>query len=108
MPVNLTHSPGPFRYEHRVRDGWGQTGLWAADGTLIVGDDVGWDAPAVLPAVGSPDANLLQASDKLLAACEAVLLWAKTPGNHGGNPYQHAFMRLVQEAVAEAKGEKPC
>ena len=26
---------------------------------------------------------------------EAVLLWAKTPGNHGGNPYGHSFMKLV-------------
>jgi len=26
---------------------------------------------------------------------EAILLWAKTPGNHGGNPYCHSFMKLV-------------
>jgi len=25
----------------------------------------------------------------------AILLWAKTPGNHGGNPYCHSFMKLV-------------
>lgn len=26
---------------------------------------------------------------------EAILLWAKTPQNHGGNPYGHDFMKLV-------------
>lgn len=26
---------------------------------------------------------------------ESILLWAKTPGNHGGNPYGHSFMKLV-------------
>lgn len=26
---------------------------------------------------------------------EEILLWAATPGNHGGNPYGHSFMKLV-------------
>ena len=26
---------------------------------------------------------------------EAILLWAKTPQNHGGNPYCHSFMKQV-------------
>lgn len=47
------------------------------------------------------------ASPKLLAACEAAILWAETPGNHGGNPWGHAFMKLVEAAVREAKGGKP-
>lgn len=25
----------------------------------------------------------------------SILLWAKTPGSHGGNPYCHDFMKLV-------------
>lgn len=34
-----------------------------------------------------------EAKHKELA--EAILLWAKTPQNHGGNPYGHDFMKLV-------------
>ena len=30
--------------------------------------------------------------DELAGAC---LLWAKTPQDHGGNPYCHDFMKLV-------------
>jgi len=26
---------------------------------------------------------------------EAILLWAKTSGDHGGNPYCHSFMKFV-------------
>ena len=36
-----------------------------------------------------------------LELAEAVLDWARTPGNHGGNPYCHRFVRLADIAKAE-------
>lgn len=27
---------------------------------------------------------------------DAVLEWAKTPGNHGGNPYMHDFVKIAE------------
>ena len=46
----------------------------------------------------------MAAAPDLLEACEAAVTWAKTPGNHGGNPYQHVFMGLIQHAIKKAKG----
>jgi hypothetical protein len=36
-----------------------------------------------------------------LAVARAVVEWAKTPGNHGGNPYQHEFVRLAMAALGQ-------
>jgi hypothetical protein len=36
---------------------------------------------------------------KLLA--REVVLWARTPGEHGGNPYMHAFVRAAQAMLGE-------
>lgn len=33
---------------------------------------------------------------------DAVLLWAKTPGSHGGNPYTLPFVQIA-EAIKESK-----
>jgi hypothetical protein len=33
------------------------------------------------------------------AASQAVLEWARTPGNHGGNPYCHDFVKQAQNVV---------
>lgn len=30
-----------------------------------------------------------------------VLDWAKTPGNHGGNPYAHKFVQMAEEMVSK-------
>lgn len=38
---------------------------------------------------------------ELLEACEAALLWAKTPGNHGGNPYKHDFVVMASKALGD-------
>jgi hypothetical protein len=35
----------------------------------------------------------------LIDLVRAVLLWAKTPGNHGGNPYRKEFVRQAQKAA---------
>lgn len=37
-----------------------------------------------------------------LQVAEAVLLWAETPGDHGGNPYCKPFVRLAQKALGRS------
>jgi rubrerythrin len=39
-------------------------------------------------------------SDKAFEACRLVLEWAKTPGEHGGNPYLKPFVKAAEEALA--------
>lgn len=52
-----------------------------------------------------------QASDKrqhdatheaALTACEAVMEWARTPGDHGGNPHCKIFVRAARRALVMA------
>lgn len=50
-----------------------------------------------------PTCRLNKAAPQLLEACKAALEWAKTPCNHGGNPYAHKFMGLVEAALAAAE-----
>ena len=38
-----------------------------------------------------------------LEVCYAVLEWARTPGNHGGNPYGHEFVKMAARAVILAE-----
>ena len=52
------------------------------------------------------NARLITAAPDLLAACQAVLDWARTPGNHGGNPYMMQHVSLAREAVAAATGQQ--
>ena len=35
---------------------------------------------------------------------QLVSLWAKTPGNHGGNPYCHDFMTLIEQVITKIAG----
>ena len=48
--------------------------------------------------------KVYEAYPELLKACQAVLDWAKTPQNHGGNPYLKGFVKLAQVAVDKAEG----
>ncbi len=32
---------------------------------------------------------------------EAVMLWVRTPGRHGGNPYSHRFVALAERQLGE-------
>ena len=41
------------------------------------------------------EAEVVDYKAKYDGLVEACLLWAKTPQNHGGNPYCHSFMKLV-------------
>ena len=60
----------------------------------------------VPPDLPVPLAELVQtAAPDLLAACEAVIAWASTPGDHGGNPYLHAFVKWADTAIKQARGE---
>lgn len=50
------------------------------------------------------NAQLISAAPDLLEACQAAVTWAETPGDHGGNPYLHQFVKLAQSAIAKATG----
>lgn len=56
---------------------------------------------------GSHCCPLHEAAPDLLAAAKAVLEWAEAPGNHGGNPYGHRFVRLAEAAITKAEGNAP-
>jgi len=49
----------------------------------------------------------LGAETEALRACRATLEWARTPGNHGGNPYRHAHVVAAERVVAAADGRAP-
>jgi len=34
-------------------------------------------------------------------AAESVIEWARTPGEHGGNPYLHEFVKLARKALGD-------
>ena len=53
------------------------------------------------------DAELIAAGLEALAACQAVLEWARTPGKHGVNPYCLPFVKLAEIAVAMAERRQP-
>ena len=64
--------------------------------------------------VGSPqalaeqlaNASLISAAPDLLNAAKAAVSWAETPGNHGGNPYGHDFIKLCIDAIEKAEKER--
>lgn len=51
------------------------------------------------------DALLIAAAPDLLEACQAVLEWARTGQDHGGNPYFKPMVKLAQAALLKATGE---
>jgi hypothetical protein len=51
------------------------------------------------------NARLIAAAPELLFACKMVAEWAKTPGDHAGNPYMHPFVQYALEAIAKAEGK---
>jgi hypothetical protein len=62
---------------------------------------MGWN-PAYLSCGWLKDCFVFVFTDPTaIKACEAVLDWASTPGDHGGNPYTHKFVQLAQAAVEE-------
>lgn len=49
------------------------------------------------------NASCISAVPDFIKACESVVLWAKTSGNHGGNPYCKEFVKLARIALAKAR-----
>ena len=49
--------------------------------------------------------DLISMAPELFDLCEAVVLWAKTPGNHRGNPYGHDFVLEANRILDLMKGE---
>lgn len=53
------------------------------------------------------DAHIIASAPAALRACYAVLLWAKTGCEHGGNPYLKEFVRLAERAIAQRERREP-
>ena len=47
--------------------------------------------------------RLYIANAQLRAVAEAVLEWAGTPGEHGGNPYCKSMVQLARAALARGE-----
>ena len=63
-------------------------------------DKMGWTGELIGGAIKNGYAFVF--SDPApIRACEAVLVWAKTPGNHGGNPYTKEFVELARKALGK-------
>jgi len=50
--------------------------------------------------------DLEQARADLEGLVETILTWARTEGNHGGNPYLHSFTKEAQRLRAKITGEE--
>jgi hypothetical protein len=49
--------------------------------------------------LNTPEPEPLCAPLTPMAVCLEVIKWAQEPGNHGGNPYRHQFVRMAYEVV---------
>ena len=102
--METKHTPGP----------WKESTTYARKQARKI-DIVPWaDQTLVIARLGETTSNeqtyanarLIAAAPALLEACKAVMEWAKTPVNHGGNPYYKTFVRQAEAAIALAeKGE---
>ena len=95
----MKHTPGP----------WERCALHVAKGNIVVASCYKDNDTSVMQRPKGngeclANARLIAAAPDLLEACKAVLLWAKTPGNHGGNPYCHEFVKLAVSAIKKAEG----
>lgn len=67
----IRYTPGPWMYDSRINSrGWGQIGLWDANGTMIFGSAASWDTEFVGP--NEMDARLISAAPDLLEAAKKV------------------------------------
>lgn len=99
----MEHTPTPWK---KSENNWGKVNIHNfpnGGGTNLIADLIGnakemdSNADFIVRAVNS--------HDELVEACKEVLLWAKTPGNHGGNPYCMEFVKKAEKALAKAEGK---
>ncbi len=94
------HTPGPWK---RLGGVCGGQGIAAAK-------DPGWGVLLTVYGAdaeeGQANVSLIAAAPRLLATAKAVLQWARTPGDHGGNPYCKEFVKLAEQAVQEAEAKQ--
>lgn len=64
------------------------------------------EAGTVLAETGLSPRELADQRNELLASAKATLEWARTPGNHGGNPYCKPLVRAAIRALVSAGVEK--
>ena len=88
-------TPGPWRW-------------WPDTLSGLVSDKVGNHIACMAPMNKEANANLIAAAPDLLEVADAVLEWARAPGEHGGNPYCKEFVRLAEKAKAKAEGGTSC
>ena len=50
-----------------------------------------------------PDGTCCHVFSESRNLVDEVLLWAKTPGNHGGNPYLHGFVQTARQIAENSK-----
>lgn len=119
----MNFTPGPWVFEYRSgdhplsdRSGWGCEGLWAVDGGLILGDDIGWDGGYEGP--NEANARLIAAAPELLEALQWFVenddtYQGDTPmPEHGGLTWNEINAEFIdglnkaRAAIAKATGER--
>lgn len=111
--MNTQHTPGPWKVEadpelkgqHPLHDQ-----RFITSGSHSIEDiEFRYDPDCIIIAKMTDcqnqpaNAHIIAAAPELLQACQAVMTWAKTPGNHGGNPYLLEFVKLAAAAIAKAQ-----
>lgn len=100
-----THTPGPWENHGRtVYAGKSIVSLAVAEYDAERGPQYNLADHLKSDDEGLANARLIAAAPELLEACEAVLKWAATPGNHGGNPYLQPMVKAAEIALAKAQG----
>jgi len=102
----VTHTPGPWIYEHRSGDhpknnngGWGAIGLWGPDGEQIFGTGTGWDSDFVEPS--EANARLIAAAPNMLVQLK-IVSWVLSDLSPDG-----LVKAGVDAVIAEAEGTQP-
>jgi len=82
------------------------------DISILAPDRSNWDALIAKVIYDDEDGarlkngHLIKAAPQMYDALEAVMEWARTPGDHGGNPYRKEFVKKAEAALAAA-GKEP-
>jgi hypothetical protein len=60
---------------------------------------MGWTGRLIAGGLSDGYVFVFAEDDASRECCRLVLEWAKTPGEHGGNPYCHPFVRAARKAL---------